>query len=190
MGAGARALLYGSPRLRQCMRNLRMWFAHRRLGLSRVHSTFCIIRPRAVSRDLVAGAYCYVGPGAWICPRVAMGKYVMAAPELAILGGDHHYDVPGTPIVFSGRPETPETIIEDDVWLGYRVIVNAGVRIGRGAIIAAGSVVTKDVEPYAIVAGIPARMVRSRFQLEEDKARHDAMLAEPARPGRYVGTKA
>jgi acetyltransferase-like isoleucine patch superfamily enzyme len=58
-------------------------------------------------------------------------------------------------------------IIEDDVWVGYGAIVLSGVRIGRGAIIAAGSVVTRDVEPYSIVAGNPARSVGSRFNAEE-----------------------
>ena len=56
-----------------------------------------------------------------------------------------------------------DVVIEDDVWLGANVIVTSGVRIGRGAIVAAGAVVTKDVPPYAIVGGVPAKVLRMRL---------------------------
>ncbi|MDQ7799461.1 MAG: DapH/DapD/GlmU-related protein [Candidatus Edwardsbacteria bacterium] len=56
----------------------------------------------------------------------------------------------------------PQTVIEDDVWIGAQAIILPGVRIGRGAIVAAGAVVTKDVEPYAIVGGNPARLIKRR----------------------------
>ena len=56
-----------------------------------------------------------------------------------------------------------DIILDDDVWIGYRAIILSGVHIGQGAIIAAGAVVTKDVPPYAIVAGVPARIVKYRF---------------------------
>ncbi len=65
--------------------------------------------------------------------------------------------------------------VGDDVWVGFGAIVLSGVRIGRGAIIAAGSVVTKDVEPYAIVAGNPAVKVGARFDNAEI-AQHEARL--------------
>ena len=55
-------------------------------------------------------------------------------------------------------------IVEDDVWIGARTVILSGVRIGQGAIIAAGSVVTKDVEPYSIVAGNPAKLIKYRFE--------------------------
>ena len=54
-------------------------------------------------------------------------------------------------------------MIGDDVWIGFRAIVNAGVTVGQGAIIAAGAVVTKDVEPYEIVGGVPAQKIGERF---------------------------
>jgi acetyltransferase-like isoleucine patch superfamily enzyme len=166
-----------------------MCFVHRWYGLRRVHRTFYLRSPLGISKDLVAGQYGLMGDGCWICPNVVIGNYVMFAPQVAILGGDHRYDIPGTPMLFSGRPSTPPTTIENDVWIGFRVIIMAGVRIGRGSIVAAGSVVTKDVEPYTIVAGVPAKLVRNRFQNAEDIARHDAMLAEPPRLGDYVMPK-
>jgi len=60
-------------------------------------------------------------------------------------------------------------IVEDDVWIGTRVIILSGIRIGQGAIIGAGSVVTKDVPPYAIVGGDPARVIKYRFDEETVK---------------------
>ena len=76
-------------------------------------------------------------------------------------------------------------MIEDDVWIGARALVRSGVRVGRGAIIAMGAVVVADVEPYTIVAGVPARKIRNRFSTPEDIAEHDAMLAREPFCGSY-----
>lgn len=59
-----------------------------------------------------------------------------------------------------------DTIINDDVWIGFRSTILSGVHIGQGAVIAAGSVVTKDIPPYAVVGGIPARIIKYRFNPE------------------------
>ena len=56
--------------------------------------------------------------------------------------------------------------IEDDVWIGYGATIMSGIHIGQGAVIAAGAVVTKDVPPYAIVGGVPARIIKYRFDTE------------------------
>jgi acetyltransferase-like isoleucine patch superfamily enzyme len=106
-----------------------------------------------------------------------------------IMGDDHNFDLPGVPIVFSGRPLLRPTTIEDDAWIGARAIVLAGVTIGRGAIVAAGSVVTRDVAPYAVVGGAPARKLRDRFENEDDRAAHDAMLDGPTTTGSFTARK-
>lgn len=169
------------------LRKYRAYIRNWRWGLSSISPTNDIQKPRDISSDLAMGEYGFIGYGAWICPKVTLGNYVMIAPEIAILGGDHNYDVVGKPIIFSGRPsETPSTTIESDVWIGYRVTVIAGVTIGRGAVIASGSVVTKDVEPYAIVAGVPAKKVRERFTKSESIKEHDDMLLLPAFSGEYA----
>jgi len=161
----------------QKMRNLRMFFRRRKLGLKQVDITFYIHKPQYyVSPDLKAGKYGILGNYGYICPNVIMGNYVLIAPELAIVGGDHRFDIPGKPIIFSGRPDMPCTIIEDDVWIGRRVIINAGVTIGKGAIVAAGSVVTKNVAPYSIVGGVPAQLIKMRFSQEEELRIHDEFL--------------
>ncbi len=60
-------------------------------------------------------------------------------------------------------PHSKETIIGSDVWIGHCAIIKAGCRIGDGAVVGAGAVVTKDVPPYAIVGGVPARVIKMRF---------------------------
>lgn len=135
------------------------------------------------------GKYGFIGAGAWICPNVTLGNYVMIAPECAILGGDHRIDRPGVPVIFSGRPDhTAPTMIGDDVWIGYRVTIMAGVTIGRGAVIAAGSVVTSDLPAFTICAGVPCKVIRPRFT-EDEMATHILMLESEPRAGQYPLSK-
>jgi acetyltransferase-like isoleucine patch superfamily enzyme len=119
-----------------------------------------------------------------VCPGVSLGKYVMFGARVTIVGKDHRFDLVGTPAIFSGRPPALQTTIDDDVWIGANSTIIAGVCIGRGAIVAAGSVVTRNVEPYSIVGGVPAKHLRFRFE-EAEQLLHDAMLAAPAHEGRY-----
>lgn len=67
--------------------------------------------------------------------------------------------------IFAGfiSKEDPQTVIEDDCWIGTRVIMTPGRKIGKGSILAAGAIVTKDVEPYSIVGGNPARVIKKRI---------------------------
>ena len=150
-------------------------------GLRRVHWTFYLAPGSEVSPDLVAQEFSYVGPGSILGPKVELGAYAMLGPRVAIVGGDHVYDQPGVPIIFSGRPELKPTFVEADAWVGCGAILIAGVRIGRGAIVAAGAVVTKDVPPYEIHGGVPARKIADRFSEPDARESHDRMLAEPPR---------
>lgn len=70
------------------------------------------------------------------------------------------------------------TIIGDDVWIGHGSIIMSGVNIGSGCIIAAGSVVTKDLEPYYIYAGVPAKKIKKRFETIEEELLHILELAK------------
>jgi acetyltransferase-like isoleucine patch superfamily enzyme len=108
----------------------------------------------------------------------------MLAQRASIVGADHRADLPGTPMIFAGRPETPETIIGDDVWIGFGALIMQGVSIGNGSIIGAMAVVTKDVPPYEVWAGVPARKIKDRFSTAEDRSRHEAMLGGPIFVGR------
>ena len=155
---------------------LYVWFWHRLRG---IHSTCRVVFPNTISKDFELGSYSLVSQGAYICGRVRAGKYVMFAPDVTIAGADHVFDQPGVPMYFAGRPDIPETVIGDDVWIGARVCILAGVTIGRGSIIAMGSVVTKDVPAYSIVGGVPAKLIRERFDAAAAQI-HDEMLSQPA----------
>ncbi len=144
-------------------------------GLKQVHSTF-IAAPRcSIAKDFKGGEYSYVGPGLSIYPGVSIGKYTMIANNVHIIGGDHCFNKVGIPIIFSGREPRKETIIGSDCWIGAYSVVMTGVHIGDGAIVAAGSVVTKNIPPYAIVGGVPTKLIRMRFNEDEIK-KHQAML--------------
>ena len=94
--------------------------------------------------------------------NVVIGDDVMIAPQVYILHSGHNHGQTGVPMRVQGDATYAPTVIEPDVWIGARSIILPGRLIGRGSIVAAGSVVTKDVEPYTIVAGNPARIVRRR----------------------------
>jgi len=177
-------LIRSTPWLRQFVRDGKMSFLRLRYGLRNVDKTFYMGGTSKVCKDFHAGKYTFMNYGCDICPNVITGKYVMFAPRVLITGSDHDINQPGIPMYFTKRPGVPKTIIEDDVWLGARSIIIAGVKIGRGAVVAAGAVVTKDVEPYTVVAGVPATIVRKRF-LDEDISLHDQMLKQKARRWEY-----
>lgn len=173
------------PWLYQLIRNILMTYRRRVSGLTQVHPTFYMARGCSVSRDLVALEYSFLNIGCILGPKVQLGRYVMLGPYVAIIGNDHVTSKPGVPIIFSGRPSFLPTVIEDDAWVGFGAIIMAGVRIGRGAIIGAGSVVTKSVPPYEIHAGVPAKKIGERFTDRADRLRHDAVLDGPTVGGRY-----
>lgn len=170
--------------LRQFLRRARVALHRARYRAWNVHPTSYLAKNCVIHPSLRMGAYGYIGPGAVVPAGVEMGNYVMIGPELRITGDDHRFDQPAVAVIFSGRPEQRKCILEDDVWIGSRVMILKGVRVGRGAVIAAGAVVTRDVSPYTVVGGVPARLIRERFDAEAQK-RHDAYLALPPHEGNY-----
>ena len=87
---------------------------------------------------------------------------VRIASHCTILSANHNFNSLNRPIYLQG--ETKEkTIIENDCWLGSGVKVLAGVRIGTGSVIGAGAVVTRDIPPYSVAVGVPAKVIRSRI---------------------------
>ncbi len=144
--------------------------------LKNVHPTFNIGGNSKISKDLSAEEYVYIGPNCTIYPGVSIGRYTMLAQNIQIIGSDHRFDIAGTPCTFSGRPKLVKTKIGRDVWIGANSIIMCGITIGDGSIIAAGSVVTKDIPPYSIMGGIPAKFIRHRFKQKEDILIHNKML--------------
>lgn len=103
-----------------------------------------------------------IGVNCRVSPPLRIGKYVMMGPDVVILGQNHKHDDLSIPMVYQGFNPKPGVIIEDDVWIGTRVIILPGCHIGKGAIIGAGAVVTKNVPCYTIVGGNPARVIKCR----------------------------
>lgn len=105
-------------------------------------------------------------------PSLSLGRYCSIAREVVFITGDEHpidrFSTYPFKVMTLGR-KGPEAIskggvvVEDDVWIGFRATILDGVTIGRGGVVASGAVVTKDVPPYTIVAGVPARPIRKRF---------------------------
>jgi maltose O-acetyltransferase len=86
----------------------------------------------------------------------------MMGPEVIILDRNHIFADPSRPIGGQGETESRPPVLGNNIWIGTRVIILPGVVVGDGAIIGAGAVVTKDVAPYTIVAGNPARVIGIR----------------------------
>ena len=119
---------------------------------------------------LVVGKFCQLAHGTtFIFPDANHASSGISTYPFAVLGGAWAEALPLAEYPF---PAKGDTVIGSDVWFGYESLVMPGISIGHGAIIAARSVVTQDVPPYAIVAGNPARIVRMRF----DDARIKALL--------------
>lgn len=109
------------------------------------------------------GDYSSIGEYAWLLSDgITIGNNVMMGPYCMIFTSDHETSNLSIPMCRQGFTKVEPVVIEDDVWIGARVIILKGVRIGKGSIIAAGSVVAKDVEPYTVVGGVPAKFIKKR----------------------------
>ena len=93
---------------------------------------------------------------------VHIGNDVMMGPDCLVLTQNHNFSRKDIPIIRQGMSNIEPVYIDDDVWIGSRVTILPGVHIGKGSIIGAGAVVTKDVPPFSIVGGNPAKIIRER----------------------------
>ena len=106
--------------------------------------------------------------------KLTIGSYCSFAEVTFMLGLDHELHNAST-YPFKAKIVKPGSLeaiskgnitVDDDVWIGFRSTIMSGVHIGQGAVVAAGAVVTKDVPPYAIVGGVPAKIIKYRFSPE------------------------
>lgn len=93
---------------------------------------------------------------------VTIGRNVMMGPEVVVFTTGHEFADTTRPMIEQGATAARPVTIEDDVWIGQRAMLMPGVTVGAGSIVGAGSVVTKDVPPLSVVAGNPARVIRTR----------------------------
>lgn len=136
--------------------------------------------------SMTIGDNVYIGKYCTVQADITIGNDIEIANNVGLIGKyDHNYRQIGVTIknsdwigdknyAFKGLGQ--RMVIEDDVWIGFGSVIVGGVRIGRGSIVAAGSVVLNDVPPYAIVAGNPAVVKGYRFSEEEIKE-HERILA-------------
>lgn len=141
-----------------------------------------------------------LGSNVWIGDRayfnatlssINIGNNVLFGPNVTIRGGNHSSHIIGK-LLFNydegdKREEDDQPVyIEDDVWIGTNVTILKGVRICRGSIVAAGAVVNKDVPPYAIAGGIPAKVLKFRWEVGEILEHEKILYKENERLSREI----
>lgn len=117
-------------------------------------------------RGVTLGDNSGIGLNASVGEQTRIGNDVMMGPDCLIYTVMHRFDRTDIPMREQGYTPVRPVVIGDDCWIGSRVTIMPGVTLGRGCVVGAGAVVTRDVPPYAVVAGVPARVVRYRNQSE------------------------
>lgn len=120
-----------------------------------------------ISPNIWIGNESELGTRCMIHSNVSIGSNVIMGPDVKIYSRNHKYDRIDLPIQKQGKNYF-KTIIGDDVWIGANCIITAGVIVGNHVIIAAGAVVTKDIPDYAIVGGVPAKIIKYRNETNEN----------------------
>ena len=107
------------------------------------------------------GKHCHINENVFI-QGADIGDFVMIAPNVAILNSLHNYQDIETPMIMQGGVENLNPTIQDNVWIGRNAVIMPNVVLGEGSVIGAGAVVTKDVEPFSVVGGVPAKLIKRR----------------------------
>lgn len=123
-----------------------------------------IERHARFSKNTRLGDYSGIGKDTYVPGGVTIGRYCMLGPEIVFYTQNHSFERIDIPMCRQGFGEVRPITIEDDCWLGRRVIILPGVTIGKGSIVGAGAVVTKSVPPYSVVGGNPAKVIKSRIK--------------------------
>lgn len=167
--------------LRYSMNRIRSWlYFHIRYPWVK-YKGFVRVMPHChiIHRDIVFGDNVQLGRGTWLISDVHFGNNILVAGQVSFVGrNDHTYSIPGVCMWDAPRGKDEVTIVEDDVWIGTGATIVAGVRLGRGCIVAAGAVVTKDIPPCEIWGGVPARKIKDRFSSTEDTIKHLSFLSK------------
>lgn len=124
-------------------------------------------RRASFSRNIHLGDYSGIGEGCHIGSGTYIGDHVMMGPEVVVYTRNHCIDRVDITMDQQGFQEMRPVHIGNDVWLGRRVMIMPGVTIGDGCVIGAGAVVAKDIPPYSVAVGNPARVVKTRGMKKE-----------------------
>jgi acetyltransferase-like isoleucine patch superfamily enzyme len=126
---------------------------------------------RTYENPIVIGEYTQLNPFTVIYggSGVYIGNNVMIAPHCMIAAGDHNYKQTTKPMRFADSISKGPIYIEDNVWIGANCTITDGVHIGKDAVVAANSVVIRDVAPYEIVGGVPAKMISNRLSTSHEE---------------------
>lgn len=131
----------------------------------------CQLGKNSKASNATLGRYASFGPNCEFNSPLVIGDLTMLSSEVLVIGQDHDAFNPKKPMrIAFPEVERPITVIESDCWIGARVTIMEGVRIGRGTVIGANSVVTKSIPPYSIAVGIPAKVIKPRFNDDEMRA--------------------
>ncbi|MFD2933741.1 acyltransferase [Spirosoma flavum] len=127
------------------------------LGQMSTVEDYCVINNGV--GDVIIGEYSRIGIGSVIIGPVTIGNQVLIAQHVVISGLNHGYQAIDLPIGLQPVTALP-ILIDDECWIGANAVITAGVQIGKHAVVAAGSIVTKDVPAYSVVAGNPAKVIK------------------------------
>ena len=138
---------YLSRRLKRCGTNFKCFHGARLMSKKEIE----------VGNNVRIGQFCYIAADG----GVSIGSNVVFGPKVTLIGQSHNYYSPDL-LPYDHKTVNRGITIEDNVWIGACVKILGGVRIGEGAVVALGSVVVKDVPKCAVVAGVPAKVIKYR----------------------------
>jgi maltose O-acetyltransferase len=147
-----------------CVKRLRGW--HYRALLAHAGENLRIAEGVVINNAgmVSVGDNCYLGTDVQLYPwnaPITMGNNVLVAAGVRMITRKHGFADIDMPMSEQGYENAP-IVIEDDVWIGFQAVILPNVTIGHGSIVGASAVVTRDIEPYSIVGGVPARLIRKR----------------------------
>ena len=162
--------------LRYYFNTLRTWYLFHIKYPGVKYNGFIRVMPQTrflKKASISLGSHVQFGRGCFISSDLHIENYVLIAGKVSFVGKmDHLISTPCTTIWDSPRGKDTPTIIKSDVWIGHNSTIIAGVIINEGAVVAAGSLVTKDIPACELWGGVPAKKIKDRFIDEEQKNKH------------------
>lgn len=168
-------------RIRHFINNIRTWYKfHIKFPWVKYNGFVRVMRGVSFAKgmDIQIGNNVQFGLYCDVTTATHFGNNILLAGYVCIVGRqDHTYSDPLKTIWEGKRGDNGLTVIEDDVWIGTHSVIMSGVTIGKGSIVAAGSVVTKDIPPCEIWGGNPAHKLKDRFDSEDKRQQHLSFIS-------------